>query len=164
MVGVAHGRNALEHNGRGADDRGVDHARVALFVEAGAVAVLVFIQLVTSGTLASPKKVGYPGENELLTLFRGGTLTVPVIVGAIFGAMIWGAGHALTPGHGKTIVAAYLIGSKGTARHAVFLGLIVTGAHTAGVYLLGAITVGASKYIVPAQLYPWLEMGGNNIL
>jgi nickel/cobalt exporter len=69
-----------------------------------------------------------------------------------------GALHALEPGHGKTIVAAYLIGSKGTARHAVFLGLIVTGAHTAGVYLLGAITVGASKYIVPAQLYPWLEM------
>jgi ABC-type nickel/cobalt efflux system permease component RcnA len=69
-----------------------------------------------------------------------------------------GALHALEPGHGKTIVAAYLIGSKGTARHAVFLGLIVTGAHTAGVYLLGAITVGASKYIVPTQLYPWLEM------
>ncbi len=40
----------------------------------------------------------------------------------------------------------------------MFLGLIVTAAHTAGVYLLGAITVGASKYIVPDQLYPWLEM------
>jgi ABC-type nickel/cobalt efflux system permease component RcnA len=69
-----------------------------------------------------------------------------------------GALHALEPGHGKTIVAAYLVGSRGTARHAVFLGLIVTGAHTAGVYLLGAITLGASKYIVPGQLYPWLEM------
>src|ERR1700689_4498950 len=57
-----------------------------------------------------------------------------------------------------TIVAAYLVGSRGTARHAVFLGLIVPGAHTAGVYLLGAITLGASKYIVPGQLYPWLEM------
>jgi ABC-type nickel/cobalt efflux system permease component RcnA len=69
-----------------------------------------------------------------------------------------GALHALEPGHGKTIVAAYLVGSRGTARHAVLLGLIVTGAHTAGVYLLGAITLGASKYIVPGQLYPWLEM------
>jgi ABC-type nickel/cobalt efflux system permease component RcnA len=69
-----------------------------------------------------------------------------------------GALHALEPGHGKTIVAAYLVGSKGTARHAVFLGLIVTGAHTAGVYLLGAITLAASKYIVPERLYPWLEM------
>jgi len=67
-----------------------------------------------------------------------------------------GALHALEPGHGKTIVAAYLVGSKGTARHAVFLGLIVTAAHTAGVYLLGAITLYASRYVVPEQLYPWL--------
>lgn len=67
-----------------------------------------------------------------------------------------GALHALEPGHGKTIVAAYLVGSRGTARHAVFLGLIVTIAHTAGVHLLGAITLYASKYIVPEQLYPWL--------
>jgi high-affinity nickel-transport protein len=69
-----------------------------------------------------------------------------------------GALHALEPGHGKTIVAAYLVGSRGTARHAVFLGGIVTAAHTAGVYLLGAITLYASKYIVPEQLYPWLGM------
>ena len=67
-----------------------------------------------------------------------------------------GALHALEPGHGKTIVAAYLVGSRGTSRHAVFLGVIVTAAHTAGVYLLGAITLYASKYIVPEQLYPWL--------
>ena len=56
-----------------------------------------------------------------------------------------GALHALEPGHGKTIVAAYLVGSKGTARHAVWLGVIVTLAHTAGVYLLGALTLYASQ-------------------
>jgi high-affinity nickel-transport protein len=64
--------------------------------------------------------------------------------------------HALEPGHGKTIVAAYLVGSKGTARHAVFLGIIVTASHTAGVFALGAITLYASRYVVPEQLYPWL--------
>jgi ABC-type nickel/cobalt efflux system permease component RcnA len=64
--------------------------------------------------------------------------------------------HALEPGHGKTIVAAYLVGSKGTARHAVLLGLIVTSSHTAGVFALGAITLYASRYVVPEQLYPWL--------
>jgi ABC-type nickel/cobalt efflux system permease component RcnA len=69
-----------------------------------------------------------------------------------------GALHALEPGHGKTIVAAYLVGSRGTAKHAVFLGIIVTAAHTAGVYLLGAITLYAAKYILPEQLYPWLGM------
>jgi nickel/cobalt exporter len=64
--------------------------------------------------------------------------------------------HALEPGHGKTIVAAYLVGSRGSARHAVLLGMIVTVSHTAGVFALGAITLYASRYIVPEQLYPWL--------
>jgi len=67
-----------------------------------------------------------------------------------------GALHALEPGHGKTIVAAYLVGSRGTARHAVLLGFVVTAAHTSGVFLLGAVTLYASRYIVPEQLYPWL--------
>jgi ABC-type nickel/cobalt efflux system permease component RcnA len=67
-----------------------------------------------------------------------------------------GAFHALEPGHGKTVVAAYLVGSRGTAWHALWLGLIVTAAHTAGVYLLGALTLYASRYVVPERLYPWL--------
>ena len=67
-----------------------------------------------------------------------------------------GALHALEPGHGKTIVAAYLVGSKGTARHALLLGMIVTGSHTAGVYFLGAITLYAQKYILPDRIYPFL--------
>ncbi len=67
-----------------------------------------------------------------------------------------GALHALEPGHGKTIVAAYLVGSQGTAMHAFLLGLIVTASHTAGVYLLGLVTLYASRYIVPERLYPWL--------
>jgi high-affinity nickel-transport protein len=67
-----------------------------------------------------------------------------------------GALHALEPGHGKTIVAAYLVGSRGTARHAVLLGIVVTAAHTSGVFLLGAVTLYASRYVVPEQLYPWL--------
>jgi ABC-type nickel/cobalt efflux system permease component RcnA len=64
--------------------------------------------------------------------------------------------HALEPGHGKTIVAAYLVGSRGTARHALLLGLIVTVSHTAGVVALGTITLFASRYVLPEQLYPWL--------
>lgn len=67
-----------------------------------------------------------------------------------------GALHALEPGHGKTIVAAYLVGSRGTACHAFLLGMIVTVSHTAGVFALGAITIYASHFIVPEQLYPWL--------
>jgi ABC-type nickel/cobalt efflux system permease component RcnA len=53
-------------------------------------------------------------------------------------------------------VAAYLVGTRGTPRHALYLGLIVTVTHTAGVYLLGAVTLYLSHYVVPERLYPWL--------
>src|SRR5580698_3774223 len=85
-----------------------------------------------------------------------GKLSFWVLLSAALIAAGLGALHALEPGHGKTIVAAYLVGSRGTARHAVLLGIVVTAAHTAGVYLLGAVTLYASRYIVPEQLYPWL--------
>jgi ABC-type nickel/cobalt efflux system permease component RcnA len=84
------------------------------------------------------------------------SLSLWFLITAAFIAFGLGALHALEPGHGKTIVAAYLVGSRGTARHALLLGLIVTASHTAGVFALGAITLYASRYIVPEQLYPWL--------
>lgn len=71
-------------------------------------------------------------------------------------ALILGGAHALTPGHGKTIVGAYLVGARGTAKHAMFLGLTTTITHTAGVFALGFITLFLSRYILPEQLYPWL--------
>ncbi len=85
-----------------------------------------------------------------------GKLSFWILLSAALIAAGLGALHALEPGHGKTIVAAYLVGSRGTARHAVLLGVVVTAAHTSGVYLLGALTLYASRYIVPEQLYPWL--------
>jgi len=72
--------------------------------------------------------------------------------------MFWGAAHALSPGHGKAMVAAYLVGSRGTPRHALLLGLTVTVTHTAGVFGLGLVTLGLSELIVPEQLYPWLNL------
>ena len=71
----------------------------------------------------------------------------------------FGAAHALSPGHGKTIVAAYLVGSRGTAVMPAFLGLVVTISHTVGVFLLGLIVLYASEYIVPEKIYPWLGFG-----
>ena len=82
-----------------------------------------------------------------------------IVVMALAVAAVLGAFHALEPGHGKTVVAAYLVGSRGTAGHAVLLGLIVTASHTAGVYLLGGVTFYASQYVVPERLYPWLGVG-----
>ena len=67
-----------------------------------------------------------------------------------------GAMHALSPGHGKTIVAAYLVGSRGTCKHAVFLGAMVTFTHTASVFLLGFVTLFLSQYVLPETLFPVL--------
>lgn len=95
-------------------------------------------------------------RNSFTEIMAKKELSVGIILAALAIAVGLGAFHALEPGHGKTLVAAYLVGSRGTVKHAVLLGLIVTAAHTAGVYLLGAITLYASKYIVPDKLYPWL--------
>jgi nickel/cobalt transporter (NicO) family protein len=73
-------------------------------------------------------------------------------------AVFWGAAHALSPGHGKTIVTAYLVGSRGTPAHAALLGLITTATHTAGVFALGGVTLALSQWIVPDRLYPWLDL------
>jgi nickel/cobalt transporter (NicO) family protein len=81
------------------------------------------------------------------------TIATSLLIAAMLGGF-----HALTPGHGKTIVGAYLVGSQGTARHALFLGLVVTITHTLGVYLLGLGTLAASAWIVPERLYPWISI------
>ena len=73
-------------------------------------------------------------------------------------AAFWGAAHALTPGHGKALVAAYLVGTRGTPRHAFMLGGTVTVAHTAGVFGIGIVTLALSQFILPEQLYPWLTL------
>src|SRR5262249_12819033 len=80
-----------------------------------------------------------------------------VVTSLLIAAML-GAFHALTPGHGKTVVGAYLVGSRGTVQHAVFLGLVVTITHTLGVYLLGLGTLAASAWVVPERLYPWISV------
>lgn len=77
---------------------------------------------------------------------------------AIIAALFWGAVHAMSPGHGKTLVGAYLVGSRATAKHAVFLGLTTTLTHTIGVFTLGLLTLFASRYIVAENLYPWLNL------
>jgi ABC-type nickel/cobalt efflux system permease component RcnA len=78
-----------------------------------------------------------------------------LLLAAAFG---WGAVHALSPGHGKAMVAAYLVGTRGTPRHAVALGLVVTLTHTIGVFALGVVTLGLSAWVVPEDLYPWLNL------
>jgi nickel/cobalt exporter len=81
-----------------------------------------------------------------------------VVLASLAAALFWGAAHALSPGHGKSIVTAYLVGQRGTPWHAALLGLIVTATHTIGVFTLGLVTLALSQFVVPDHLYPWLNL------
>jgi nickel/cobalt transporter (NicO) family protein len=104
------------------------------------------------GTAPAPERRG--GFESLIE----GELGAGAILVALLLAAFWGAAHALTPGHGKAIVAGYLVGTRGRPRDAVALGLIVTATHTIGVFALGIVTLALSAFIVPEQLYPWLTL------
>lgn len=107
----------------------------------------------------APNKQATPRSRFTELMLTPGThVSLWFLLTAAFLAAGLGALHALEPGHGKTIVAAYLVGSRGRARHAVALGLLVTAAHTAGVYALGAVVLYASNYIIPERIYPWLSI------
>jgi nickel/cobalt transporter (NicO) family protein len=117
------------------------------------------------GTLVAPRA---EGEKTVTTRDASGQGFAGVFEDAAAGqgvlallllvAFGWGALHALSPGHGKAMVAAYLIGTRGTARHAVWLGVTVTITHTIGVFALGLVTLALSQYILPEDLYPWLTL------
>ena len=110
---------------------------------------------VTSGVgLQAPDRVA---DSGFAALVGRDQLGFWVIVASLGAALFWGMAHALSPGHGKTIVTAYLVGQRGTPRHAALLGLVVTATHTVGVFALGAVTLVLSRFIVPEELYPWLN-------
>jgi nickel/cobalt exporter len=128
---------------------------------AGAYLLLDFI---IEGAPVASRTIGFPTEERLLALMTAETLTLPVIGAAFLAACGWGAAHALTPGHGKAIVGAYLVGSRGTAGHALYLGLTVTVTHTIGVFALGLVALLASRYVLAEQLFPWFSVGSGLIV
>jgi ABC-type nickel/cobalt efflux system permease component RcnA len=98
------------------------------------------------------------GDDGFASLISRENLSAGFVALALLLAFFWGAVHALSPGHGKSIVAAYLVGTRGTAKHAALLGLTVTVTHTVGVFALGLITLALSSFIFPEDLYPWLNL------
>jgi ABC-type nickel/cobalt efflux system permease component RcnA len=84
---------------------------------------------------------------------------------AIIGfSFLLGAMHALAPGHGKTLVAAYLVGSQGKLRHAVLLGLIVTVTHVLSVVILGLVALWATQEVVPERVGPWIRLAAGGLV
>jgi nickel/cobalt exporter len=112
-------------------------------------------QLTRGPSLEAPDRVADSGFSRLIGRKH---LTPLVILLSVAAAIFWGAAHALSPGHGKTIVTAYLVGRRGTPAHAALLGLIVTVTHTVGVFALGLVTLALSQVFVPDRLYPWLNL------
>ncbi|MEO8539085.1 MAG: sulfite exporter TauE/SafE family protein [bacterium] len=98
---------------------------------------------------------GASGFAAIFNDLSDGHVTVGFLLLSLLIAFAFGAQHALGPGHGKTMVAAYLVGSRGTPKHAVALGLTVTATHTSTVYLLGFVTLVAAAWLSPESVYLW---------
>jgi len=115
-------------------------------------------KLESRAELSARAAVRATGDGGFASLIARDHLGVGVILVSLALAFFWGSAHALSPGHGKAIVTAYLVGQRGKPRHAAALGLIVTATHTIGVFTLGFVTLGLSQFIVPEQLYPWIGL------
>jgi ABC-type nickel/cobalt efflux system permease component RcnA len=134
---------------------------------AGGLAALAGVYLLGGsfgGEIGRLRAISLPTEDSLTALVRSESLSLPVMAGAFLASTVWGASHALTPGHGKAIVGAYLIGSRGTPLHALYLGLTVTATHTLGIMVLGLVALFASRFLLPEQLTPWLALASGMIV
>jgi nickel/cobalt exporter len=103
----------------------------------------------TSGPAAPQAAIPGGVGTEIPQVFRAADLSPTIVLLALATAAALGAGHALTPGHGKTLMAAYLVGTRGTAIHAAGLGLSVTVSHTLGILALAILVVGAQSALPP---------------
>lgn len=101
---------------------------------------------------------------ELSSIIDATDLTPFVVIVSLLVAIGLGAIHAISPGHGKTIMAAYLVGTRGTAKHALGLGLTVTVSHTLGVMALAAVTLLAANVLPPERLYPILGVTSGGLV
>ena len=119
----------------------------------GAAAVPVVFREEAPG---GPEGVTDEDTDVLSEMLRSKELSLGLILGALALALFLGAAHGLEPGHGKTVVAAYLVGSRGTVGNALFLGGVVTFTHTFSVIMLGLVALFATQYVQPEQIFPWL--------
>jgi|YNPNPStandDraft_1061719.scaffolds.fasta_scaffold01660_11 ABC-type nickel/cobalt efflux system permease component RcnA len=101
---------------------------------------------------------------RLAKMLHATNLSAGLVIVALGTAIVLGGVHALSPGHGKSLVAAYLVGTRGRGRDAVILAGIVTLTHVMSVVILGAVTLAASRYFVPEQVLPYIEVGSGVLI
>ena len=97
-------------------------------------------------------------QDRYAALVNAPNLTPVAIAISLAFAVVLGAAHALSPGHGKAVMAAYLVGSRRNSSHAAILGGTITLTHTIGVFALGLVTLYLSTLITPERLYPYLTL------
>ena len=86
------------------------------------------------------------------------------LAGLLAIALLVGAAHALAPGHGKTVMAAYLVGTRGRPRDALLLGTIVSLMHTGSVLALGLLLFHVSRTTRLDRIYPVLTLAGGLVV
>ena len=127
--------------------------RYCRFILVSGLLTTMFILITTEPAFA------HPGHgNHLFPSLTEQILTPQLTITGLTLACFFGAVHGLTPGHGKTIATAYLIGSNSTSLQALMLSVIVTLTHTLGIFLLGVVVLLASHYLLPEQLYYILSL------
>jgi nickel/cobalt transporter (NicO) family protein len=143
---------------RGVSLKGVPDQRAGRFLVRPGNGTLAAPKLPTPVTGGAEGRRERPdsGEDGFTKVFEDAANGEGLFVFLLLAAFAWGALHAISPGHGKAMVAGYLAGTRGTPRHALALGLTITATHTAAVFALGLVVLTASELILPEQLYPWL--------
>jgi ABC-type nickel/cobalt efflux system permease component RcnA len=124
----------------------------------------------TSGGAPVSVRSGDPFGTALAALDRRvqslvGDRAITPVVGAlaVLLAVLLGCGHALLPGHGKTVMAAYLTGRRGRPRDALVVGATVTATHTAGVLALG-LAISLSSTLAGDQVLRWLGVASGALV
>ena len=139
-----------------------DQRQATVRVRPGGPAAPAVAGAVPGARVAQPR--GLDGATRSFTdLVARQELTVGFGILALGLAVGLGAVHAFAPGHGKTVMAAYLVGERGSMRQAAVIGLTVTATHTAGVLILG-LALSASTSLAPESVYPWLGVASGLLL
>jgi ABC-type nickel/cobalt efflux system permease component RcnA len=102
--------------------------------------------------------------NDLAAVLARDLTDPRVLIAALLLAVALGALHALEPGHGKTLLAVSLVGSRATVPQALILASSLTVAHTIGVLVFGAVVLLLARVIVPETLYPWIALASGSLV
>ena len=115
----------------------------------------------SSSPSSVPTSVGSRGNDGLTQRFQSlvahRELTIPFAVGAMLLALVLGGFHALAPGHGKTIMAAYAVSRRGRKGDILAIGGTVALTHTIGILVLGTLVTASSK-VSPAGALRWTSI------